>query len=525
MTSVTDSLDRESGSTLYAVFDMSKADTPYDLPLFLTQAEARRIAVGKGSIFLHVVLGKNGDSSDGGFVAAEPAIFGFLGLLKSVGGYCVVGTRRESIALLRDWHATDVFSNDPSEIDASMSANIPTIHAGADWQVTDACSLEPSKPADDYVKRWLESNSSIPRKISLTIDGTVGADLRAGQSAPDWWQRCRYLVDDPRYQIVLAPLDDHAATRRFIESNALDELPGAVVSPDLRTALYSRCDLNIFYGSTAARLYRAFAHLPVLLISDEEESFQQGQHAVSPPDATPEALRDTLRAIEAAVTDATRGCGMNAEVQIERTIDEAYDLAVELLRFNPDAFGKAIAILKDILLRDPDNARAAAMLGVASHKFRRHTEAISLLKHAILCDGSEPTDYFNLAAALFALSRDEEALNYLKVAVSLDPNFIEAYDLLGLILRRNGELEPALEAMVSSEKLRNVTTSQSFTKAEILFDLGDCDRALAVIRRATERWMYQKTNRRASAIMIWPWRARFYATREAKFPFNLQDDV
>ena len=111
------------------------------------------------------------------------------------------------------------------------------------------------------------------------------------------------------------------------------------------------------------------------------------------------------------------------------------------------------------------------------------------------------------------------------MAVDLDPDLKEAYDLMAVILRHKGELELALEAFERSEQIGSEWMKEAAAKSDVLFDLGEHDRALAEIRRKANKWLYREANDRASAIMIWPWCARFYASRDAKFPFNLQDDV
>lgn len=87
---------------------------------------------------------------------------------------------------------------------------------------------------------------------------------------------------------------------------------------------------------------------------------------------------------------------------------------------------KATAIFNGILLFDPSNAYAHAMLGAMEQKKSNYTQAIEHYSQSIDHDGKNPTTLTNRGECYLNLGRFEEAAQDFKAAMELDPNGVDS---------------------------------------------------------------------------------------------------
>lgn len=90
-----------------------------------------------------------------------------------------------------------------------------------------------------------------------------------------------------------------------------------------------------------------------------------------------------------------------------------------------DRAGEAVARLKELLWRCPDNARAYTLLGVALHRRGELGEALQALERAHYLQPDNPVILFNYGLALSAAGRIDEARLRWEASLRLAPDYAE----------------------------------------------------------------------------------------------------
>ncbi len=103
----------------------------------------------------------------------------------------------------------------------------------------------------------------------------------------------------------------------------------------------------------------------------------------------------------------------------------------------------AIALYRDSLARNPNNAVALTNLGTALAASDQVPEAIIHYRRALELAPTDADAFFNLGNALAIEGELEDAAEQLRSAIQLIPDFTEAHVNLGNVLVETGELEEA----------------------------------------------------------------------------------
>lgn len=104
---------------------------------------------------------------------------------------------------------------------------------------------------------------------------------------------------------------------------------------------------------------------------------------------------------------------------------------------------RAVQRYKAVLRRDPRNADALHLLGVAHHQREDHQRAVTLIRKAITIRGREPAFHSTHGTVLLALGRTEAAAESFRCALEIDPEHVDALNNLGNVLMRRGEAAAA----------------------------------------------------------------------------------
>jgi Flp pilus assembly protein TadD len=216
----------------------------------------------------------------------------------------------------------------------------------------------------------------------------------------------------------------------------------------------------------------------------------------------------------------------NTVLSVSETLAEALE------RHRAGRLAEAQAMYNEILRRDPDNADALHMLGVAAaqggqpevalrhiaraislnpvppfyhnnlgnvlHELDRFSEALLCYQEALRLDPEYAEAHNNLANTLTQLGRRQEALAHHLEAVRLKPEFGAAYDSLGATLRAEGLYQEALACYEEALRL----------------DPGDAE---AHAGRAT-LWLLAGDYQRGWLEYEWRWKARGFADRAVEGP-------
>jgi tetratricopeptide (TPR) repeat protein len=91
-------------------------------------------------------------------------------------------------------------------------------------------------------------------------------------------------------------------------------------------------------------------------------------------------------------------------------------------------------LYRQVLAREPRNAEAWHLLGVAAQQRGKHAEAIGHLARAIELDPNNATFHFNLATAHAEQGRPQQAIASMREVIRLEPHHFPAHNSLGALL-------------------------------------------------------------------------------------------
>jgi tetratricopeptide (TPR) repeat protein len=148
---------------------------------------------------------------------------------------------------------------------------------------------------------------------------------------------------------------------------------------------------------------------------------------------------------------------------------------------------EARKVYEQVLEREPNNANALNLLGLASWQSGQHAAAAELLRKAIALDGSQAAFYGNLAAALRGLRQFDEAVENYQRAIRLQPYAAVVHVHLGSLYE---ELDAPDKAIASYETAVRVEPNrpEAYVRlARVHKQRGDLRAAESFFRQAIQR--------------------------------------
>ena len=151
----------------------------------------------------------------------------------------------------------------------------------------------------------------------------------------------------------------------------------------------------------------------------------------------------------------------------------------------------AIPEFEDILKSDPNNA-ALRGLGYAFLQDRQFEKARDCFQRAVKANSKDARVYYysgllaNIKAGFAGESDLTSTVNELKTAVSLDPNFADAYMQLAIAQSGNGDVESALANTNKAISLNPRNQSYYFNLADLYMRQRKTDEALNIFRVLTK---------------------------------------
>jgi tetratricopeptide (TPR) repeat protein len=221
------------------------------------------------------------------------------------------------------------------------------------------------------------------------------------------------------------------------------------------------------------------------------------------PDIAPAfeaALRDPSPLVRVAAAASTEALGPRARLQLSRALLDDPIRAVRLeagrvLASVPRSLltGSDGHRLEDVLgeyraaqRMDADRADAHMRLGTLFLQRGELARAEAEFERARRLDRWFIPAYVNLADLLRIRGEDGEGERVLREALELWPEHGDVRHALGLLLVRRGRLEEAVVELERAAALRPELPRYSFVLAVALHSVGKVDRALAVLRLASE---------------------------------------
>jgi Flp pilus assembly protein TadD len=155
-----------------------------------------------------------------------------------------------------------------------------------------------------------------------------------------------------------------------------------------------------------------------------------------------------------------------------------------------DYRARGITELQQILAVQPENITANRDLGYEAMQTRDWDKAGEYFKHAVAQDVKDPQVHYLLAMMMSrnamggATPEDAETIRKeLATAIALEPDYAEAYNLLGITLAARGEKEKAIEALNKAIALSPRNTGFVTSLVNVYMRTQDFDHAIPVLQQ------------------------------------------
>lgn len=142
------------------------------------------------------------------------------------------------------------------------------------------------------------------------------------------------------------------------------------------------------------------------------------------------------------------GCSTGDEVkwQSMQSATPLQMIQMAIGRHSAGRMAEAISIYQRVLAREPGNADALNLMGVAYCQIGQGDAAVQLIERAIALRPGDCRFHHNLGNALCDLGRFDEAIVASRESIRLMPNFAPAFSNLANALRGAGQLDAAVAA-------------------------------------------------------------------------------
>jgi len=145
---------------------------------------------------------------------------------------------------------------------------------------------------------------------------------------------------------------------------------------------------------------------------------------------------------------------------------------------------EAAAAYDRLLARDPRNADALHLAGVAACQMGDGAKGVELIRRAIALRPAMADFHFNLGNALKDLGRYADAETAYRQAIRLQPLYVEAHSNLGGVLKQLGRNDAAAECFRQAIRLRPAHADAHGGLGAVELDRGQFGAAVAAFRKA-----------------------------------------
>jgi tetratricopeptide (TPR) repeat protein len=152
----------------------------------------------------------------------------------------------------------------------------------------------------------------------------------------------------------------------------------------------------------------------------------------------------------------------------------------------------AIAMLKDVLAKDPEETNALFLLGMSFSKKKMYTEAIEALVQVVQLVPNFAPAQFELAICYQNHGDKEKALEHYRKTLELDPNNPDAAYNAGLILFEQNQVEEALALFEKAVSLRPDDPAYLEMAGRCEIHQGNLVKAIEYLEKAKTRYSNQE---------------------------------
>ncbi|MEA2710294.1 MAG: hypothetical protein QOF78_2895 [Phycisphaerales bacterium] len=149
-------------------------------------------------------------------------------------------------------------------------------------------------------------------------------------------------------------------------------------------------------------------------------------------------------------------------------------------------FAAARDTYQQILIKNPNHARALHSLGVLEKTLGDAERAVDLISRAIALQPQAAEFHNNVGDALMALGRTDEAVAAFERAIAVSPEYFKAFNNLGLARLRQGRISEASAALLKAIALKPDYSRALANLAGVFTQSGRHAEALECYRRAVQ---------------------------------------
>ena len=149
-------------------------------------------------------------------------------------------------------------------------------------------------------------------------------------------------------------------------------------------------------------------------------------------------------------------------------------------------FSRAEQDCRDVLQREPGNAKAWHLCGIIHAQQGDVNQAVDCLETAVKLRPDVANYHYNLGLAYRELDRLDESIGAYRAAIERNPVFVEAHNNLGNALVKKGAAVEAIECFRNLVAKFPDDSVGYYNLANVLQDHGQVDEAIALFRRAIE---------------------------------------
>jgi predicted O-linked N-acetylglucosamine transferase (SPINDLY family) len=150
------------------------------------------------------------------------------------------------------------------------------------------------------------------------------------------------------------------------------------------------------------------------------------------------------------------------------------------------SFEAARALYREVLARAPQHSVALYRSGLLELQCGDPAAALTLVQRATALAGAEPRHQFVLGQALQALRRWDEAMAAYQAALAAQPDFLDAWNNLGICRQLSKALPAAAEAYREALKLAPGNAGVMANLGAVLREMGLLDEAIELLRAAAD---------------------------------------
>ena len=169
---------------------------------------------------------------------------------------------------------------------------------------------------------------------------------------------------------------------------------------------------------------------------------------------------------------------------IIQAVEQLLETATEQHRAGK--FAEARRLYQQVLARAPAHTLAIYRSGLLELQDGQPHAALALLEQAIAAVADEPRYQFVLGQALQALRRWDKAIDVYESALKLQPDFLDAWNNLGICRQLRGQRSQAVAAYRQALLLESRNAGVMANLGAVLREMGEFTEAVELLRAAAE---------------------------------------